>query len=146
MDNFKNVNDTYGHAAGDAVLREIASRLLGSVRSYDSVSRYGGEEFLVVLSGVGSEIALARAEQIRRAVETRPIETSEASVHVTVSLGAVVSTDWDELNGEGLIREADAALYRAKKEGRNRVVLSRPVGLKGIPEDRHPNIVSSGNR
>jgi diguanylate cyclase (GGDEF)-like protein len=130
VDHFKNVNDTYGHAAGDAVLREIGKRLLASVRSYDAVSRYGGEEFLIVLSSCDSDCAMTRAEQVRRIIENRPVVTNEGDISVTISLGVVISAAWGNLDGDELIRQADSALYHAKKEGRNRVVLATPGGMR----------------
>jgi diguanylate cyclase (GGDEF)-like protein len=129
VDHFKRVNDTYGHAAGDEVLREVAARLVGSVRSYDAVSRYGGEEFLIVMAGCGLECATARAEQIRKKVECPPTKTQEGEVAITISLGVAASGDWEGLDGDGLIREADAGLYHAKGEGRNRVGVARPSGI-----------------
>lgn len=129
VDHFKKVNDGYGHAAGDAVLREVASRLLGCVRSYDAVSRYGGEEFLIVLSGCDRGCAGSRASDIRRSIEKKSVQTEEGDIRVTISVGAAISTDW-KLGREELIRQADAALYHAKHAGRNHAVLSTPNGMK----------------
>lgn len=126
VDHFKRVNDTHGHSAGDEVLKEVAARLVGSVRSYDAVSRYGGEEFLIVMAGCALDCAGARADQIRRSIENRPAMTDEGPVPITMSFGVAASGDWQGLDGDGLIREADAALYNAKSEGRNRVSLARP--------------------
>ena len=117
VDHFKKVNDTYGHAAGDAVLREVAARLLSSVRSYDAVSRYGGEEFLIVLSGCDAASVQARAEEIRRCIETKPVRTEEGEISITISLGVAISRDWGGADGEELIRQADAALYPATARG-----------------------------
>jgi len=136
VDNFKKVNDTYGHAAGDEVLREVAARLVGSVRSYDAVSRYGGEEFLVVMAGCGVECASARAEQIRKSIEGQPTRTQEGDVVITMSFGVAVSGDWEGLDGDGLIREADAGLYHAKGQGRNRVGVARPSGIVCVRESK----------
>lgn len=129
IDHFKEVNDRYGHAAGDAVLREVAARFLGSVRSYDTVSRYGGEEFLILLSGCDMNCAATRAEEIRKTIESRPVATSEGMVPVTISLGVALSLHWENLDGDGLIQQADAALYRAKRAGRNCVALAMPSGM-----------------
>jgi diguanylate cyclase (GGDEF)-like protein len=134
VDHFKNVNDSHGHAAGDEVLKEVAARLVGSVRSYDAVSRYGGEEFLIVMAGCGLNCASARAEQIRKAIGGRPAGTSQGDVGVTISLGVASSSEWPELDGDGLIREADLALYQAKKDGRNRVGVARPNGIVCLME------------
>jgi diguanylate cyclase (GGDEF)-like protein len=92
IDHFKKLNDTYGHAVGDDVLREVAKRLNGGVRSYDAVSRYGGEEFLVVLVGCPSQLAVSRAEHIRRLIDSRPFDTSAGALNVSMSLG-VAGTD-----------------------------------------------------
>ena len=134
VDHFKMVNDTYGHAVGDEVLREVACRLTDSVRSYDAVSRYGGEEFLVVLNGCRTQMGAARAEHMRHAVHDRSIDTASGAVAVAMSFGVVGTDDWQELNAEQLIHEADVALYRAKSLGRNRTVLARPSGLQEIRE------------
>lgn len=126
LDHFKNVNDVYGHLAGDVVLREVAQRINAAVRTYDAVGRYGGEEFLVVLSGCEEE-PVRHAERIRALVSAEPVITQEGSIPVTLSLGAAISSD--DLQGpEAILRAADAALYRAKRAGRNRVeVASAPA-------------------
>jgi diguanylate cyclase (GGDEF)-like protein len=126
LDHFKNVNDTYGHLVGDQVLREVARRLLLSVRSYDFVGRYGGEEFLTVLNNCRPDSALGRAEQIRKCICTRPVHTDAGPLEVTMSLGVLLSCDWGHRPAEELINEVDAALYAAKTEGRNRVKLAKP--------------------
>jgi len=132
LDHFKNVNDVYGHLAGDAVLREVAQRINAAVRTYDAVGRYGGEEFLVVLSGVEDE-PVRHAERIRALVSAEPVVTAEGSIPVTLSLGAAISSD-DLIEPEAILRAADAALYRAKRAGRNRVVAaSAPAGAEDPP-------------
>jgi two-component system cell cycle response regulator len=132
IDHFKKVNDTYGHAAGDEVLREIACRLRDSVRTYDAVSRYGGEEFLIVLNGCRTQMGANRAENIRHAIEERPVETATGPLAVSMSLGVAGTGDWQDSNAEQLIKEADVALYRAKEWGRNRAVLAKSSGLSEI--------------
>ncbi|MBF8305939.1 MAG: hypothetical protein HW398_1127 [Acidobacteria bacterium] len=119
LDFFKKINDVYGHLAGDAVLREVAQRINAAVRTYDAVGRYGGEEFLVVLSGCEEE-PLPHAERIRALVSAEPVVTREGAITVTLSLGAAISGG-ELLEIEDLLRAADAALYRAKRAGRNRV-------------------------
>jgi diguanylate cyclase (GGDEF)-like protein len=119
VDYFKKVNDTYGHMVGDEVLREIARRLLASVRSYDFVGRYGGEEFLIVLNSCDAPFALARAEEIRKSVAQDPVQTSRGLVAVTMSFGVLSSKDWGARPVEVLLRETDAALYASKAAGRN---------------------------
>jgi diguanylate cyclase (GGDEF)-like protein len=121
LDHFKTVNDTLGHAAGDGVLRETASRLSDGVRDYDAVGRYGGEEFLIVLPGCDVEDLEICAKHILQAIRDRPIETSDGSVSVTISLGATNSGDWSRATPESLVRTADTALYIAKRQGRDRV-------------------------
>lgn len=128
IDHFKQVNDVHGHQAGDEVLRQVSSRLLSSVRSYDMVGRYGGEEFLLVLSGCDSRLAQRRAEEIRNAVASNPFETSDGLLPLSVSIGTLTSNDWDSgFSTTQLLNEADRALYRAKANGRNCVELALPL-------------------
>jgi two-component system cell cycle response regulator len=124
LDHFKSVNDTYGHLAGDDVLKETAKRLLSSVRSYDLVGRYGGEEFLVVLNNCNPAYALARAEQICKTIAHKPAQTSSGAVPITMSLGLLISQEWDCLPLEELLQHADEALYAAKAAGRNCVKIA----------------------
>jgi diguanylate cyclase (GGDEF)-like protein len=97
-----------------------------SVRSYDFVGRYGGEEFLIVLNNCRPDSAFARAEEIRKAICTRPIQTDAGPLHVTMSLGVLLSRDWGHRPADDLLREADAALYAAKAAGRNCIRLAKP--------------------
>lgn len=123
LDHFKNINDTYGHLAGDAVLRESAQRISAAVRSYDAVGRYGGEEFLILLAGCeDDQDMMKQAERIRATVGGGPVPTSEGEIPITLSLGVAASTDFQE--PEAILRAADAALYRAKRAGRNRAELA----------------------
>jgi two-component system cell cycle response regulator len=119
VDRFKPLNDYYGHAAGDAALREVAARLREHVRASDIVARYGGEEFLVVMSGAGAEETAVIAERLRVAIGDRPIDLGQAKLPVTVSIGSALSAS--NSDGEALIAAADSAMYRAKALGRNRV-------------------------
>ena len=123
IDRFKAVNDTYGHDAGDDVLREFASRVRSTVRGADLACRFGGEEFVVVMPDTPPETAAAVAERLRYAVESQPftIRQSGAMLNVTASLG-ISSTVWGAESVEQLLRQADRALYEAKHGGRNRVV------------------------
>jgi diguanylate cyclase (GGDEF)-like protein len=120
VDHFKRHNDTYGHQAGDLILKEIADRLVRSLRRYDFVGRYGGEEFLAVLPGTGFDGARAIAERIREQVEAEPVVIDGVEVPVTVSLG-LACTVGDGESFEEALKRADDGLYRAKSEGRNRV-------------------------
>ena len=117
IDYFKRVNDDHGHAAGDAVLVEVAYRLRKALRAYDLAYRVGGEEFLVVLPGAGVPDAARLAEQLRVAVAAEPA----AGQWVTMSFGVSGSAGPD-LERERLLDEADAALYEAKARGRDQVV------------------------
>jgi diguanylate cyclase (GGDEF)-like protein len=120
VDHFKVVNDTRGHLAGDAVLRELAKRLAASVRGYNFVGRYGGEEFLIVSQNCDGTGILSSAERLRQAVAESPMGTAGDAIKVTVSVG-VVSTASDEIGQDRLtiLRAADRALYSAKSAGRN---------------------------
>ena len=126
VDHFKSINDTHGHLVGDEVLKEIARRLLLSIRSYDFVGRYGGEEFLLVLNNCNPQSVEARAEELRKVVNSRPIQTAIGAVPVSMSLGVLLSSDWGIRPLEELLYEVDAALYAAKAAGRNCVRMARP--------------------
>jgi two-component system, cell cycle response regulator len=123
LDHFKRINDSYGHQIGDAVLREVAHRLLESVRNYDYVGRYGGEEFLIVLTACATADLAVTAERIRIHVSEEPVDTDTGPIPVTISIGlAAQHTAGPDLpKGEELVRAADSALYIAKANGRNRV-------------------------
>jgi len=125
LDHFKRVNDTCGHVVGDEVLREVGRRLIESVRSYDYVGRYGGEEFLVVLSNCEGSKAIERAEEIRAAIADSPVTASCGPIGVTMSIGIFAAPNAPAL--EEVLREADGALYAAKAAGRNRICLAANV-------------------
>jgi diguanylate cyclase (GGDEF)-like protein len=120
IDEFKIVNDTFGHAAGDATLVALAEVLVGRLRSSDTVCRYGGEEFLLVLPGSGLETSCRRAEDLRRAVEEMAVSHGENRFRITVSLGVAAFPEHGR-EMDVLIRHADDNLYRAKNAGRNQV-------------------------
>jgi diguanylate cyclase (GGDEF)-like protein len=121
VDHFKTVNDTRGHLAGDMVLREVAKRLAASVRGYNFVGRYGGEEFLIMSQNCDGPGVLTIAERLRQAVYESPMGTAKNPISVTVSVGAVSTTAKDALGIDHLmiLRAADHALYAAKSAGRN---------------------------
>jgi diguanylate cyclase (GGDEF)-like protein len=120
LDHFKIVNDTYGHICGDAVLKEAARRIIGCARPYDTVGRYGGEEFLTVVVSADECISLALAERMRIAIESQPFATDFGELHMTASFGAAASSAASPTDPKALLQLADEALYRAKLKGRNR--------------------------
>ena len=122
LDHFKLVNDYHGHLAGDAVLRESAERMRSSIRSYDSLGRYGGEEFLVVLPGCDGAGAFAQADRIRQAIATTPFPLENERLTVTCSIGLTCLSGGAYRDTDALIGQADLALYAAKANGRNQVV------------------------
>jgi diguanylate cyclase (GGDEF)-like protein len=122
-DHFKQINDAYGHAVGDAVLVDLAHRLRSGLEPGDCLARWGGEEFAVLVRGVASDRALAkRAERLRRAVSKTPIAHEAVRVHLTISIGGALATH-DSTSLDALVDEADGCLYAAKHQGRNRVSL-----------------------
>ncbi|WP_117193942.1 PleD family two-component system response regulator [Rhizobium terrae] len=123
IDRFKSVNDTYGHDAGDEVLREFAGRIRSTVRGADLACRYGGEEFVVVMPDTDAAAAAAIAERLRSIVESHPfaLKTAGVMLNITASLGIACNTHGAE-TPEQLLKQADRALYEAKNSGRNRVV------------------------
>ncbi len=123
IDHFKAINDTYGHLTGDGVLKEVTQRIVKAVRGYDSVGRYGGEEFVIVLPGCNREQIRLGAERVRSAVDNGSILMNDFSIPVTVSIGAAVKIHGLTSETE-MLAAADDALYRAKEIGRNRTVLS----------------------
>ncbi len=148
LDHFKNFNDTYGHDAGDTVLRETASFLLKSVRAEDFVCRFGGEEFVIILPGADLQTSQARAERIRSKLrELTVLHQGKSLGRITVSIG-VAEVPLHGTCPKELIEAADAALYRAKKEGRDRVVLadteSAAKSQPGPQPESQPKTVAIG--
>ncbi len=151
-DHFKNFNDTHGHLAGDIVLRNLSELLIKYSRKEDIACRYGGEEFVLVLPGTSMDVAKQRAEDIRHNVESgKQIKYhSKLLPNVTISLGVAVLPEHGE-NTDDLLTAADKALYRAKENGRNKVVVGRPKKKKSTrvivtPENTSSEKTSSSHR
>jgi diguanylate cyclase (GGDEF)-like protein/PAS domain S-box-containing protein len=141
LDRFKEVNDKYGHQVGDEVLQRVAKTIFSTVREVDILARYGGEEFGVILPHTGAGGALKCAENIRSAVAAADFRVAQASIRLTVSLGAAVLTP-DLQSEEQLAVRADEGLLRAKRQGRNRVCLwsaNPPGGAVPLSPQNAPN-------
>jgi diguanylate cyclase (GGDEF)-like protein len=130
VDHFKQINDTYGHHIGDEVLRHTSTLIRARLRESDIFARYGGEEFTIYLPHTENRDAYRLAEQLRRIVESQVVATDRGDIQITISMG-LISVDGDGYEDENpkqflveVMRKADAALYRAKEQGRNRVVVA----------------------
>ena len=134
VDNFKLVNDTFGHEAGDAVLIEVVHRMQSALRHYDTIGRYGGEEFIVVMPDINQLRALAVAERLRKRVAENPYEVLKEKVMVTLSVGLAADTGAVDIGI--LLRSADKALYRAKEHGRNCVEVASTAHVQERRADR----------
>jgi diguanylate cyclase len=121
VDDFKQINDTYGHQAGDQVLQQIGDLFQRSLRVTDFKARYGGEEFTVLLPRTNSAGAFRVSENLRAAFMSHDFSLPMTSIRLTVSIGVACCSKFDSLNSQQVIRIADSALYRAKKSGKNRV-------------------------
>lgn len=121
IDDFKKINDTYGHISGDTVLKELSNILMSSVRGGDIVGRYGGEEFSIVFPGIDEQNAFQLCERIRKEVEDFDFEIGIETVKITISIGINFNELKGIINKREIIQKADEALYRAKHNGRNRV-------------------------
>jgi diguanylate cyclase (GGDEF)-like protein len=124
LDHFKGINDTYGHAAGDAVLREAARRLKAGVRAYDSVGRLGGEEFICVLPECDAKTGLSVAGRLCRSISDTPIQFAGNAIAHSISIGVASTDQYGSVHADELMRAADSALYRAKHAGRSRALLA----------------------
>jgi diguanylate cyclase (GGDEF)-like protein len=124
VDHFKQINDNYGHAIGDEVLREFAQRSKNSVREVDIIGRYGGEELVILLPETDLKTAKLVAERLRSSIEKTPVRVSGREINMTISVG-VATKDENTLELETLIARADQAMYIAKYKGRNQVAVSK---------------------
>lgn len=140
VDHFKQVNDRWGHQAGDAVLRSVAHALHQRVRAQDLVGRYGGEEFLLVLPGTHYEGALQLAQHLCAAVEASPCVWGQDSIPVTVSIGVFAGCLPPGVQSDQLLQAADSALYRAKAAGRNRTEMAAGLGQYPTPMPATPPV------
>lgn len=125
-DSFKKINDDHGRPAGDTILLKIASRLRSCIRPHDTLGRYDGGKFMIILPGASHVIALAVAERMRLAIMSHPEAIGQASIHLTVSAGTASTDQFPLAHPDELTKHADAALYSAKNAGRNRVVQATP--------------------
>jgi two-component system, cell cycle response regulator len=123
LDHFKNVNDSYGHFAGDAVLCEAARRVQNAIRPYDTMGRYGGEEFLILLPGCDEQACYKQADRLRKQLADSRMSLNGVAIQVTASFGVTTALPGEPWTSDGLIRKADEALYLAKGQGRNRVAM-----------------------
>lgn len=145
IDHFKRINDAFGHQVGDQVLADTARRLKSAIRAYDTLGRYGGEEFLVVLPAISDRDLFLVAERMRHAVSDVPVQAATCEVPVTVSIGLALGSLGTSLNPHPLIQAADEALYGAKRAGRNQVYLAPPARLMILesPLDPAPSFAPS---
>jgi len=126
VDNFKKINDTYGHYSGDAVLLEVSSRLQKSVRNYDEICRYGGDELFIILPNCNLAMTERIAERLRQRVSETKMKTDAGTLNITISLGGVSSEIFfSDLDPETLVIASDEALLKAKSKGRNCVVIKK---------------------
>lgn len=137
VDHFKRVNDTYGHPAGDQVLKVVAAALQECVRPMDTVARYGGEEFAIILPNCPTVFGQTVAERIRAKVERRPINVAPGiDVQVTISIGGAFAPQWVRSSAALWVERADRQLYLAKTQGRNRVCLEHAPVVQVSAEEK----------
>ena len=131
LDQFKRINDLFGHTTGDVALRKVAQRMTSVLRPYDAVGRYGGDEFLIVLPGCDSAAAADLAERLRSKVAAVPVRVTGEGVPVTITLGAASSSGAAGGDVSALVDAADEAMYSAKRAGRNRVAAAPAEPVRG---------------
>lgn len=119
IDNFKQINDNFGHTTGDRVLTEVAFRLKHSLRLYDKIGRYGGDEMLIVLPNCDQNNMTVIAERLRQVICTKKIKTNAGDLNITISLGGASTQNFNEISLDKLLESSDKALYLAKRRGRN---------------------------
>ena len=129
IDHFKKINDTCGHKAGDIVLCRATDILRTSLREYDNIGRYGGEEFLIVMPGCNLDDAASRAETLRARIAGTEIDVQGKTVSLSICMGVTASCEHEHPDIDSLIQAADVAMYRAKRAGRNRVETARGLAL-----------------
>jgi len=134
LDHFKIINDTFGHPAGDAVLRETARRLKAGVRAYDSLGRLGGEEFIAVLPECDAKTGLSVAQRLCRSLADTPTHYSGNAISHSISIGIAATDQFGSARADELMRAADAALYRAKHAGRSRALLAIDKEFEAVKE------------
>jgi diguanylate cyclase (GGDEF)-like protein len=133
MDNFKKINDNFGHATGDEALRKVGEALRGTLRSVDIIGRYGGEEFCVMLADTTTDVARQSAERIRERVEGTVLMAGGVQVPLTLSIGIAEMPAHGDVTLQQLLTGADSALYQAKSAGRNRTCIAGPLPPPGTP-------------
>ncbi len=131
IDDFKAINDSFGHTAGDKILAEVAGRLKRRIRAYDKIGRYGGDELLVVLSRCDTKRLKSIGERLCQAASEKPVEINQKAIPVSISAGGIASNSHPSLSLQDLISLCDRALYQAKHAGRNRATIIDSVILKG---------------
>lgn len=123
IDHFKTVNDTYGHQCGDFILKQVSNAALQTFRKTDTVFRFGGEEFIVILTETDINQSIIPLERFRKTIETLDLNYENQKINITVSIGACQLTE-DTISKEEFLHKTDDALYKAKNSGRNQVIFS----------------------
>ena len=143
LDNFKSINDHHGHLSGSSVLKQVAGRLREAVREVDSIIRYGGDEYVIVLLGATSAAALLAAERVRRKISDAPFSTEDgALVSLTASIGVAACPEHGE-DKDALLRIADDTMYRSKRAGKNRVTIISQSSREGNADESDSKISPS---